>query len=297
MDAPAVNVLSLCSGVGMLDIGIGCAVPGTRTVCYVEREAYAVGVLVQRMQDKTVADAPVWSDIRTFDGRPWRSIVDLLIGGYPCQDFSCAGKRAGLDGDKGGVWHQVARIVREVQPECCFFENVPGHLTLGFDTVVLDLERLGYRVKAGLFSAAECGASHKRERLFIMAHRTSGGAVSGKQSGRRDGVVAAGAELAHAEGEGSQGADTARDGAAGWFAEYDGLPLFAPGPGETGAWGEILERWPDLSPAAEPEICRTVDGVAYRLDSDQLRCTGNGVVPLVAGYAFVSLWAAIERKD
>lgn len=168
MDSPTVNVLSFCSGYGGLDLGVDLATGGaTRVVCHVEREAFAAAILAARMAEEVLAPAPVWSDMRTFDGRPWRGVVDLITGGYPCQPFSHAGKRLG-EQDERHLWPDIARVIGEVEPGIVFFENVSGHLTLGFDAVRADLERHGYRVAAGLFSAAEVGASHRRERLFIL---------------------------------------------------------------------------------------------------------------------------------
>lgn len=168
MACDSINILSLCSGIGGLDRAVGLATSGrARTVCYVEREAFCAAILASRMADKGMDAAPVWSDLRSFDGRPWRGIVDCVIGGYPCQPFSFAGKRGG-ECDPRHLWPDIARIVAEVQPGVVFFENVAGHLTMGFPAVRRELEGMGYRVTAGLFTAAEVGAPHRRERLFIL---------------------------------------------------------------------------------------------------------------------------------
>lgn len=170
MDIPTCRVLSLCSGVGGLDLGLKLAMPTSRTVAYMEIEAYACEILVKRMQEKILDPAPLWSDIKSFDGKPWRGKVDLITGGYPCQPFSVAGKKLG-EKDPRHLWPHVRRIVSEVEPTLCFFENVGGHLQLGFEQVHDDLQGLGYKVKAGLFTAEEVGAPHRRERLFILAYR------------------------------------------------------------------------------------------------------------------------------
>jgi len=181
-----INVLSLCSGYGGLDLGLDLATGGaTRTVCYVEREAFAASILAARMEEKALDAVPIWSDLRTFDGRPWRGVVDCITGGYPCQPFSVAGKRLGVQDDRH-LWPDIARIIGEVQPGIVFFENVAGHLTLGFDAVCTDLERLGYRVAAGLFSAAEVGASHRRERLFILGLADAELSLPTRQRGHGD---------------------------------------------------------------------------------------------------------------
>lgn len=167
-----INVLSLCSGIGGLELGIRLAEPRARTVCFVEWEAYAAATLVARMADKALDSAPCWDNVKTFDGRPWRGIVDCIAGGYPCQPFSVAGKRRGTE-DPRHLWPHIARIVGEVSPTLCFFENVPNHLNIGFQSVCEDLWGMGYRIEAGVFSAAEVGAPHLRKRLFIMAYRDS----------------------------------------------------------------------------------------------------------------------------
>lgn len=172
VDHCPLNILSLCAGVGGLDLGIRVAQPNARAVCFVEIEAFACEILATRMEDKSLDEAPVWTDLRSFDGKPWRGVVDCITAGYPCQPFSVAGKQKGKD-DPRHLWPDVYRIVREIRPRLCFFENVPGHLRLGFEQVHDDLRELGYSVKAGLFSAEEVGASHKRERLFILAYRES----------------------------------------------------------------------------------------------------------------------------
>jgi DNA (cytosine-5)-methyltransferase 1 len=162
--------LSLCSGAGGLDLGLAIAIPGYRAVGHVERETYAAATLVARMEDASLDQAVVWDDVATFDGRPWRGAVDIVTAGYPCQPFSVAGKRRGAD-DPRHLWPHVARIISEVQPPFVFLENVAHHLRLGFPEVAAGLVGMGYRLAAGLFTAAEVGAPHKRERLFILAIR------------------------------------------------------------------------------------------------------------------------------
>lgn len=227
VDQPTFNVLSLCSGVGGLDLGLGLAVRNARTVCYVEREAYCCEVLAERMADGCLDAAPVWTDLRTFDGRPWRGVVDCVIGGYPCQPFSVAGKRLAA-ADPRHLWPEVARIVREVEPSWCFFENVAGHLRLGFEQVERDLRELGYVVAAGLFTAAEVGATHKRERLFIVGRRVSDD--RGEPDRRRDGPATQISGVADPE-HGSR-TERAGDVLAGQRAGLHGQP--ADGGGEAG---------------------------------------------------------------
>ncbi|NGQ93489.1 DNA cytosine methyltransferase, partial [Rhodobacter sp. HX-7-19] len=153
-----------------LDLGLAIAIPGYRAVGHVERETFAAATLVARMEDASLDQAVVWDDVATFDGRPWRGAVDIVTAGYPCQPFSVAGKRRGPD-DPRHLWPHIARIVGEVEPPFVFLENVAHHLRLGFPEVAEGLVGMGYRLAAGLFTAAEVGAPHKRERLFILAIR------------------------------------------------------------------------------------------------------------------------------
>lgn len=162
--------LSLCAGAGGLDLGLHIACPGYRTVGYVEREAYAAATVVARMEDAALDQAPVWDDVTTFDGRSWRGCVDTILAGYPCQPFSVAGRRQGA-ADPRHLWPHVARIIGECEPPFVVLENVAHHLRLGFPEVAAGLVGMGYRLAAGLFTAAEVGAPHRRERLFVLACR------------------------------------------------------------------------------------------------------------------------------
>jgi DNA (cytosine-5)-methyltransferase 1 len=164
------HVLSLCSGAGGLDLGLQIAMPCVRAIGLVERDAFAAAILVARMHDRSLDDAPIWDDVGTFDGRPWRGAVDVVTAGYPCQPFSVAGKRLCTE-DPRHLWPHVARIIGECEPPFVFLENVAHHLRLGFPEVASGLVGMGYKLAAGLFTAAEVGAPHRRERLFILAIR------------------------------------------------------------------------------------------------------------------------------
>src|SRR5574340_287710 len=89
---------------------LGGKLLGWRTVCAVERDAYAAQVLAQRQNDGILAPFPIWSDVCSFDGKPWRGIVDVVSGGFPCQDISVAGKGAGITGERSGLWSEMVRI-------------------------------------------------------------------------------------------------------------------------------------------------------------------------------------------
>src|SRR3990167_7096565 len=166
--ARAETILSGWAGGGGLDIGVRMALPDSRTVCLLERDATCIALLADRMAQGWIDEAPIWTDSRTFDGRAWRGRVSGFIGGPPCQPFSVAGQRRGAD-DERNCWPDALRITDEVRPEWCFFENVAGSLGYVGEHVKPVLEGMGYRVEAGIFSAEEVGAPHLRERLFILA--------------------------------------------------------------------------------------------------------------------------------
>ena len=197
----ALRTLSVCSGYGGLDLALGLALGGEcRPACYVEREAFSAALLVERMADSTLGHAPVWDDLCTFDGRAWRGVVDLVVGGYPCQPYSQAGKRTGSE-HESYLWPHVLRVLLESGAGLAFFENVRGHLKNGFPEVRADLERNGFRVEHVLLGAEDVGAPHGRKRLFILAY--SDGA--GLESLRRCGELVEGfwqAFRLHADGQG-----------------------------------------------------------------------------------------------
>lgn len=165
--------VSLCAGGGGLDLGVGLAIPCARPVLYVEREAFAVAHLVGAMRAAALAEAPVWSDARTLDGRRWRGCVDGLVGGIPCQPHSVAGRKLGRL-DERDLWSATRRIIVQSRPWFVLIENVAGMLSAGDDEIAgaerlwRDLRKLGFSVEGGLFTAAEVGAPHERRRLFVL---------------------------------------------------------------------------------------------------------------------------------
>lgn len=165
------NELALFAGAGG---GIlGGKLLGWRTVCAVERDAYAAQVLAQRQNDGMLDPFPIWSDVCSFDGRPWRGLVDIVSGGFPCQDISAAGKGAGIDGQRSGLWSEFARIIGEVRPRFVFVENSPMLVGRGLGRVLGDLASLGFDAEWGVLGADDAGAPHRRERIWILGHARS----------------------------------------------------------------------------------------------------------------------------
>lgn len=343
------NILSLCAGVGGLELGILLALDylgeAGRGVCYVEREAGAAASLVASMEAGWLHPAPVWSDMLTFDARRWRGVVHILASGDPCQDNSVAGKQAGAEGARF-LAPEVCRIAAECRPDLIFRENVPGNADGQLEAIVPALEGLGYRVAAGIFSSAETGNTMRRERLFIMGSslRSSGGRL--EDDARRGAVertsidrTSGGGSIEMVEpeslGSGESGAEYARQqggysppsancalgrpGSAepqgqqrgqhytrGWQVKGGHTvvssgtvlpPVVIPGPTDS-RWLDVLDRFPELQPAiskeeAESHLRRGIDAVAHRVE--RLRATGNGVDPVVAAHAFLSLSALLAE--
>ena len=169
MALPTPTVISICAGAGGLDLGFRLAHPAARAICYVEREAFPVVNLVAAMEADLLDAAPVWDDLQTFGGGPWRGVVDWLIGGIPCQPHSVAGKKRGA-ADERNLWPDARRVIAECLPGAIFLKNVPGITRYYFDTIGPELRGLGYRTEEGLFSAEEVGAPHIRERFFVLGY-------------------------------------------------------------------------------------------------------------------------------
>jgi DNA (cytosine-5)-methyltransferase 1 len=261
------NELALFAGVGG---GIlGGKLLGWRTVCAVEWDEYCAGVLISRQNEGYLDPFPVWDDVRTFDGRPWRGVVDVVSGGFPCQDISVAGSGAGLAGARSGLWVEMARIIGEVRPRYAYVENVPALLVRGFGRILGDLAEMGYDARWGVYGACDVGAPHKRERLWILADAVCEGleGLSGDD------------EVGLPQGwEGLFASDTtSQNGICG--GEGD-IAIADAGGSKDGGWWE-----------SEPDVGRMADGVAYRVD--RLKSIGNGQVPSVAAYA----WSHLISND
>ena len=165
------NELALFAGAGG---GIlGGHLLGWRTVCAVEWEPYPASVLCARQNDGLLPPFPIWDDVQTFDGRPWQGIVDVVSGGFPCQDISAAGKGAGIDGERSGMWKEMARIIHEVRPRFVFVENSPMLTSRGLGVVLGDLASMGFDAKWGVLGAADVGAPHQRDRIWIVGKTTN----------------------------------------------------------------------------------------------------------------------------
>lgn len=279
------------------------AAPASRVVCWVEGEAYAASVLANRMEEGLLDSAPIWSDLRTFDGRPWRGVVDCVTAGYPCQPFSLAGRRRGAD-DPRHLWPHVLRVLVECRAPLLFCENVRGHVSKGLGQVLGQLACFGFSAEWDLFSAEEEGAPHRRERIFLLAH--TGGPELREQQGGSSRSSGKGPSQSGLHGEDGSLANAScyrragglpSSGSAGWAQSPRGLAalpnpdrLREPQPEgceqEERGRDRDSPRWPP-----EPGVARVVvHGLAAGVDRS--RAIGNGVVAPVAARA----WRELTRR-
>lgn len=320
--------LSLFSGAG----GglLGSLLLGWKPIGYVEYDDYCQRVIAQRIRDGILPEAPIFGDVREFiqsgAAAAYRGFADVVTGGFPCQPFSVAGKRAGAD-DSRNMWPATIECIRLVRPRFCLLENVPGILTSGyFGTILGDLAQSGYDCRWRILSAAELGAPHKRDRLWICAHAQGernrrvpvrpggsrqastdthgmGEAVAHANGGcsertqqeicpRGNVAESVSEDVAHAHGQRQQKqrravADEPQHGPAKCSSET-----------LSHADGSRFKKYPQekrkLSESCEiswwevePELGRLADGIPNRVD--RLRAAGNGQVPAVARAAWEML--------
>jgi DNA (cytosine-5)-methyltransferase 1 len=290
---------------------LGGMLLGHTTVCAVELEPYCREVLLQRQRDGILPKFPIWDDVCTFDGNPWRGKVDVVCGGFPCTDISCAGKGAGIKGKESGLWSEMARIIGEIRPKYAFVENSPMLTLRGLDRVLGDLSEMGYDARWGVVGAYHVGAPHRRERIWILARRdkflsysqhnwTGWGKQQQESVEEKTGDDVANSEKLFCNG----GDDNSR-----FSLEQESLSklgnncrteyvantkCFRPHPkeneqilGGTGS-GQLCSKQPRNHRGnwweVEPNMGRMADGVADRVD--RLKAIGNGQVPAVAATAW-----------
>lgn len=191
-----INVLSFCTGYAGLELGLARVFDNPLRCVAVEIEAFAVCNLVAKAESGKLGIEALYTDVKTFPAKEFRGCFDIITAGYPCQPFSHAGKRKG-ETDPRHLWPFIRDSIEQIEPLLFIGENVAGHLSLGFDRVVSDLEDLGYTTTPGIYAAAETGAPHRRERLFIVAYSSRYGRWCGRWARR----VSNGRKISRINGE------------------------------------------------------------------------------------------------
>jgi DNA (cytosine-5)-methyltransferase 1 len=256
--------LSLFTGAG--GGVLGGQLFGCRTICACEINPYASSVLVTRQNDGILPVFPIWDDICTFNGRDWRGCIDIVSGGFPCQDISGAnhiGK--GIEGERSGLWSEMARIIKEVHPSFAFIENSPNLRGKGLNKVLFDLASCGYDAIWENFTAAEVGAPHIRNRIWILAYpnlhrRNSPVWLQALDIALRNQPTLSTAECYSVRSKQKQKATKKK----------------------TSAW------------KIKPGVPGMADGMALQVE--QIRALGNGQVPRVAAFAWSSLLNKVKAS-
>lgn len=296
------NGLDLFSGIGGISLALR---PWVRTVAYCEVDRYCQGVLLSRMQSGQLSCAPVWDDVRTL-----RSVllprIDIITGGFPCQDLSVAGRGAGLAGERSGLVFELLRLVSECRPRFIFLENVPALAVRGLDRLLLELHALGFDARWTIVSAAEMGAPHLRERIWVLAHarservRVESNRITQRESSAISFNNGAKEPLANADSPRKSQCTESWNRAGHWTFNGGKALVNAESVGsvEGGLLGGQETQQPlsqfrsehgsrDLWWTTEPNVGRVVDGLPARVD--RIRGLGNAVVPQAAREAFIRL--------
>ena len=293
------NELALFAGAGG---GIlGGHLLGWRTVCAVEWEQYPASVLCARQNDGFLPSFPIWDDVQTFDGKPWRGIVDVVSGGFPCQDISVAGKGDGLDGERSGMWSHMARIIGEVRPKYAFIENSPMLTSRGLERVLADLAQMGFDAEWGVLSAADVGANHKRERIWIVAYSNSNSNIRKKP--RSNELSNSMERIKRKENSSSwQSSRTSNNVRENSMCRHEKSNLAYSSSKNVERQRKpigIQETRNTIgSPSwwqIEPNVDRVANGVVARVD--RLKAIGNGQVPLCAATAWELLTERLNERN
>jgi DNA (cytosine-5)-methyltransferase 1 len=284
------NGLDLFSGIGGLALALA---PWVRPVAYCEKDQYATSVLLSRMLDGQIPVAPIWDDVRTLRGDALPQI-DVISGGFPCQDLSVAGLGAGLEGKRSGLVFDLIRLARECRPRYLFLENVPALTVRGLDRLLLELNGLGHDARWTIVSALEVGAPHLRRRVWIVSHADADRRWERQQAIPGQSIGLWTCDLGQgnfANTHGKRGRDQSKcirrisDTSEPRLSREDRNAPDAKSPGLEGG-GQGLPRLSGWG-AIEPAIRRGNHGLPHRVD--RIKCLGNAVVPHSAREAFKRL--------
>lgn len=267
------HVLDLFSGIGGFCLGLE-RTGGFETVAFCEIEEFPRRVLAKHWPG-----VPCYDDVRTLTAKRLRAdgiSVDVVCGGFPCQDVSTAGKRSGLAGARSGLWREFARLIGELRPRFVIVENTPGLLSLGMGDVLGDLAALGYDTEWESIPAGAVGAYHERDRVWILSYPHGEGQPSGSVDEQMADIQGAG-RYTHRSGR------PAAEGIAEAAPRLRFRTALAAAYGDRGR-----QEW-----APEPDVVRVVDGISNRLDAPRIRGLGNAVVPQIPEMIGRAILAAI----
>ena len=271
------NGLDLFSGIGGISIALE---PWVRTIAYCEQDRFAQSVLLSRMSERKLHKAPIWDDVQTLRGEMLPQI-DIIFGGFPCQDISVAGNGEGLAGKRSGLFYEIIRLTKETRAPFVFLENVPAIRTRGLREVIRAFTEIGYDCRWTCLSAASVGAPHKRERWFLLAHASGKGLEGHRRSiGKQKEVSFAGIDVETGEVI-STNTNSKSEGLrqpSQWHKNIESM------------WIMESHNWDDNAKF----FLRVDNGIRDR--PHQVKCLGNSVVPQQVRKAFMIL-TGLETKD
>jgi len=273
--------LALFSGAGG---GIlGGVLLGWKTVCAVEINAFCARRLLQRQNEGHLPPFPIWDDVCTFDGRPWQGLVDVVSGGFPCTDISAANPAGrGIQGERSGLWTEMARIIGEVRPRFAFVENSPLLTRRGIDVVLGGLAEMGYDARWGVLGAYQAGAPHKRERIWIVAYpmltrSSSEQTIRKSESAKANSACSSSIESKDVADTNNQRLQTCQQNRSIRISTKETQNNSST---TTSSGNRTKPDWWK----SEPDVGRVAYGMAARVD--RLKAIGNGQVPAVVELAW-----------
>lgn len=279
------NGLDLFSGIAGISVALE---PWVRTVAYCEQDRYAQSVLLSRMASNDIERAPIWDDVTSLRASMLPEI-DIIFGGFPCQDISVAGNGAGLAGKRSGLFFEIIRLTKETSPSFVFLENVPAIRTRGLREVVRAFTEIGYDCRWTCLSASSIGAPHKRERWFLLAHAK--GANGDNESRATRTSESWKTEHRFPEHLCNDVSDANGRGQQMWRPRGDENKIGK----RTFDVDGLSACFNELHWASEPNVGRVVNGLPMRVD--RIKCLGNSVVPAQVREAFMKLSGlAIAQK-
>ena len=285
--------LDLFSGYGGITLALQSWV---RPLAYCEIDRYAQAVLLSRMSDNQLPRAPIWDDIKTLSGKEFQEKIDIIYGGFPCQNISVGGNGKGLAGEQSSLFFEILRLAEEIQPKFLFLENVPAIRARGLSQIGQELAKAGYDCRWCTLSAADVGAPHKRERWFLLANSHSFGSWNNSSSQQKRGKVKARTEAIQSENHEAHEYDAQQVCEPLAYSKSEGLEglLCEHGNLKSGYSIEEFNECSSASTKIEQNPWQTqsmpngvVDGTPFRVD--RVKCCGNGVVPQQAKKAFEML--------
>lgn len=281
------NGLDLFSGIGGITLALS---EWVNPVAYCEIEPYAQKVLLSRMSDGQLPIAPIWDDVRTLQKSDIKESVDIIYGGFPCQDISVAGRKAGITKEsRSGLFYKIMRLTDELKPQFLFLENVPNIRNQGLDKVLQEITDRGYNCRWGILSAAEVGAWHQRKRWWLLGYSKRDGRFTATKQGSFNQTVFDSQEGTN-QTEQLTGASASRVLAEEFISDSDSKGL----EGQQQSSGAETTQ-PTISRScwwqSEPAVGRVVNGLPSRVD--RVKCLGNAVVPECAKEAFKRLTGLI----